>query len=303
MTTVVLSVVIFSMLSNDPPVITGLEARSERVSPGGSTEIACTASSPGRRELRYEWSASGGEIQGTGANVTWMAPDSAGIYSVTITVSDSRGGEDSSELDIHVRANRAPTITRLTPDATWTAPGGSIRVTCEAQDADGDDLSHLWSATAGTIEDMGETIEWTAPEHLGTCSITVVVSDPYGGSVADTLSLSVTSMQPPVIESLLVEADGGHKYLRETDSGYEVGEGRVFLIRCAASHPDGLELSYEWDWDDGEVSETPPGGAMITWTAPYERGALTITVSVSDIYGTTVSQSVKLEVVSCSRFG
>ena len=260
-------------------------------------------SSPGRRELRYEWSASGGEIQGTGSNITWSAPGSAGIYSVQVTVSDGRGGEDTDSVDIRVRANRAPTITRLTPDATWAAPGGSIRVTCEAQDADGDDLSYRWSATAGTFEDMGETIEWTAPEHLGTCSITVVVSDPYGGSVADTLSLSVTPTQPPVIESLLVEADGGHKYLEETDSGYKVGEGKAFLIRCAASHPNGLELSYDWDWDDGEVSEITPGGAMITWTAPYERGALTITVSVSDSYGTTVRRSVRIEVVSCSAFG
>ena len=49
-----------------------------------------------------------------------------------------------------------------------------------------------------------------------------------------------------------------------------------------------------------EVSED---GAMITWTAPYTRGALTITVTVTDTHSNAVSQSVELEVVSCSSFG
>jgi hypothetical protein len=107
--------------------------------------------------------------------------------------------------------------------------------------------------------------------------------------------------QPPIVEALLVEAE--HKYLKETASGYMVGEGREFRIQCTASHPDDLELSYNWECEGGEVSEISEDGSTIIWTAPYTRVELTVTVTVSDIYGNMVSQPVALEVVSCSRFG
>jgi len=42
---------------------------------------------------------------------------------------------------------------------------------------------------------------------------------------------------------------------------------------------------------------------MLTWLAPYTRGELMITVTVTDIHDNTVSKSVALEVVSCSSFG
>jgi hypothetical protein len=107
--------------------------------------------------------------------------------------------------------------------------------------------------------------------------------------------------KPPVIESLLVTAE--HKYLKEATSGYLVGEGKEFRILCVAFHPEGFELSYAWEWDDGE-SEISEDGSMITWTAPYTRNVeLTVTVTVSDIYGNMVSQSIVLEVRSCGSFG
>jgi hypothetical protein len=302
-TVATLSILVFSMLNSDPPVITSLEVNAARVFPSGSAEIFCIASGPGGAELTYEWSASGGVIQGTGSDITWIAPDSAGIYSVLVTVSDSRGGEDTDSVDIHVRANRPPTIASLTADGAWTTPGGSLHIACEAEDPDGDELAYVWTSTAGSISGTDEVVEWTAPEELGAYEITVVVGDPHGGSAARTLRLSVVTGQPPIIESLLVEADKGHKYLKKTASGYMVGEGKVFIIECTASHPDDLDLTYEWEWDGGEVSAIPDDGTMITWTAPYTRGGLTVTVTVSDIYGNMVSQSVELEVVSCSRFG
>jgi hypothetical protein len=300
-TVATLSILVFSMLNSDPPVITGLEINAARVFPSGSAEIFCIASSPGGAELTYEWSASGGVIQGTGSNITWIAPNSAGIYSVLVTVSDSRGGEDTDSVDIHVRANRPPTIASLTADWAWTTPGGSLHIACEAEDPDGDELAYVWTFTAGSINGTGEAVEWTAPEEVGTYDITVVVSDCHGGSSTRTLSVSVLTGQPPVVESLIVEAY--HKYLRKTASGYDVGEGRDFRIRATASHPDDLAFAYEWKWGRGEIVDVSEDGAMITWRAPYTRGELTITVTVTDINGNTVSRSVALKVVSCSSFG
>ena len=287
--------------ATDPPVITALEVTSARVFPSGSTDIVCIASSPDGEELLYEWSCDDGEIEGTGATVTWTAPDSEGVYTITVTVTSGSGGQDTRDTTIQVQANRPPIITGLTADAAWTLPSGSLQITCEAEDPDGDELSYLWTATDGSISGTGADVTWTAPEDVGEHDITVVVSDDHGGSATRTLRVSVLTGQPPIVESLVVEAD--HKYLRETDSGYDVGEGQEFRIRATASHPDDLEFAYEWEHEGGEILEISEDGSMITWVAPEARGELTITVTVTDIHSNAVSRSIELKVVYCSSFG
>lgn len=287
--------------TTDPPVITDLEVTSDRVFPSGSTEIVCVASSPDGEELMYEWSCDDGEIEGTGATVTWTAPDSEGVYTITVTVTSGSGGQDTRDTTIEVQANRPPIITSLTADEAWTTPAGYLQITCEAEDPDGDELSYVWTATDGSISGTGATVTWTAPEDVGEHDITVIADDGHGGLDTRTLSVSVLTGQPPVIESLVVEAD--HKYLRKTASGYDVGEGQDFRIRATASHPDELEFSYDWECERGEIVEISEDGSVITWTSPYTRGELTISVTVTDTHSNTVGRSIELKVVSCSSFG
>ncbi len=53
--------------------------------------IECNASSPDGSELSYNWSASGGNISGTGPEVIWTAPNTAGNVTVTVKVFDGVG--------------------------------------------------------------------------------------------------------------------------------------------------------------------------------------------------------------------
>jgi len=235
-TAVVLSIVVFSMLNNDPPVITSLEAGADRVSPSGSTDIVCVASSPGGDELGYEWSASGGVIQGTGAIVIWIAPDSEGEYSVSVTVTDTRGATATDSVGINVTSNRPPEIDSLTADAEWVFPSGSLRVACSASDPDGHELRYEWTATGGDVIGTDSEVTWTAPEDLGQHSITVTATDGHGGSDTETLSIKVMPGQPPVIEALVVTKDRhGHCYLRQRSFGYLVGMGQEYDIECIVS--------------------------------------------------------------------
>jgi hypothetical protein len=297
----VLSISLHIVLGNRLPVIASLEAEANRVFPSGSTQIVCIASDPDGGELSYAWSAGAGEIDGAGAMVTWTAPHEEGEYRIEVTVTDGRGGEDIKHVTITVTANRPPEIASLTADAAWVTPSGSLQVTCNASDPDGHVLSYEWTATGGNITGTDATANWTGPEEVDMYDITVVVTDGYGGSATRKLPVSVVTGQAPVIEELLVTAE--HKYLKKTTFGYLVGEGKEFRILCVASHPEGFEPSYAWEWDDGE-SEISEDGSMITWTAPYTRNVeLTVTVTVSDIYGNMVSQSIVLEVRSCGSFG
>ena len=114
---------------NRPPTIIILSAEPSVVLPYGSSNISCFATDRDGDQLSYNWSASGGTINGAGANITWTAPPAAGSYNVTVTVSDGRGGTVTRQVTITVRTNRPPVITNLKADADWTLPSGSLRVT------------------------------------------------------------------------------------------------------------------------------------------------------------------------------
>lgn len=283
-----------TVLANHPPTIASLEAEPGRILTSGNSQIVCTASDSDGDELSYYWSASGGEISGEGAEVIWTAPDSAGSYDVTVTVTDGRGGELMDNLTITVRGNEPPLIAGLTTDTDWSTPSGTIQVTCNASDPDGDELSYEWSANRGSISGTGPEATWTAPEETGTYYVTAVVKDGHGEEDMKSVILSVATGNPPVIESLIVTAE--HKYLKKTATGYKVGKIQEFTIECIVSNMGG-ELVYEWSCDAGEISGE---GSLITWTAPDVSGEVTVTVIVTDVADNIVSKSIILEVVPCS---
>ena len=293
-----LAILLDGMLANHLPAITSLEAEPERVLPSGSCQIMCTATDHDGDELSYKWSASGGEINGEGATVTWTAPHPAGSYNVTVTVTDGRGGERMSYVIIEVRANRPPTITSLVANAVWTLRSGSLNVTCDATDTDGDELSYEWVTDGGDITGTGTEVIWSAPAEVGIYYVTVVAKDGHGREDTRSVSISVVLGTPPTIEDLVVTAREP-KYLRTISAGayYKVGKSKQYDIECIVSDTSG-EVSYEWSCEDGTISG---GGSVITWTAPGETlTRTTVTVIVSDIAGNKVSKSIDFQVVSCN---
>lgn len=294
---VVAAVALFLALScnSQQPVITSLDAEGEWTIPLGNLQVTCTASDPDGDALSYSWSASGGEINGEGAMVTWTAPDSAGSYNVAVTVTNGRGAEVRKQIAIAVRANRAPDINSLVADADWTTPAGSLQVTCNATDPDGDSLTYKWSASAGSIAGADAVVSWIAPNEIGVYSITVVVDDGLGGNVTRTIGLTASTGTPPAIAGLNVTAKEP-KYLKQTSTGYKVGKTKEYYIECIASNTSG-KLVYEWSCDGGVISGE---GSLITWTAPDTEGDVTVTVVVTDAAHNAASKSIILTVVPCS---
>jgi len=301
---VLVSVLLSAGPAHQPPVIASVEVAAERVSPSESTEIVCTASSPDADGLTYEWAASAGEITGTGAYVIWTAPDQEGDYTVSVIVSDKRGATATESVTINVTANRPPEIGSLTADAEWAVPDGSIMVSCNASDPDGDELTYDWTQSDGHVIGSGPEVTWIAPEDYGVYEIAVAVDDGYGGSVAKAVSVKVMPGRLPDIEGLEITKDAhGHCYLIDGTMP-RVGRAQKYDIECLVSNmvPGTdielfYELFFEWEWEDGEAEGE---GRMITWTAPNTSRYVTVTVTVSDIAGNTASESMTLNVVGCS---
>ena len=176
--------------ANHPPLISKLTSSAGWVDPSDSCEIKCVASDPDGDELSYTWSASG-DISGEGAAVTWTAPAAPGFYTITVIVTDGRGGEATAPLTINVVVNQPPVIGKLFSEWQQVQKAMAAPIECFASDPDGDKLSYSWSATGGNISGGGAAVTWVAPNTYGTYTITVTVTDGRGGQATRSIDIDV----------------------------------------------------------------------------------------------------------------
>lgn len=87
---------------NRPPTAT-LSVERSPIQPGEHTGIICTGSDPDGDPLTYSYSASGGQVTGTGANAQFDATGvQPGTYTVKCTVNDGRGGTADATGNVEV---------------------------------------------------------------------------------------------------------------------------------------------------------------------------------------------------------
>ena len=110
-------------MSNKPPVIAKFESGGAVVYTCESEGIICTSKSrqtvslavtagdPDNDPLTYQYSVTRGQIFGSGSSVSWKLGDQRlGRYSVTVKVTDGKGGEATSTLQVVVGQCRSCVI-------------------------------------------------------------------------------------------------------------------------------------------------------------------------------------------------
>ncbi|GFP33928.1 hypothetical protein HKBW3S42_02267, partial [Candidatus Hakubella thermalkaliphila] len=83
------------------PVIVSLEAPSV-VAINEIVSLTSSATDEDGDTLTYTWQAEAGTISGEGSTVTYTAPKTAGTYTLTVSVSDGRGGRTRRSINIEV---------------------------------------------------------------------------------------------------------------------------------------------------------------------------------------------------------
>ena len=86
--------------SNAAPVILSVTPATERIEPLDVCQLVCEATDGDGDALAYTWTASQGEIIGEGSTIDWGAPDTEGLFGVSVTVDDGNGGTDEYSVSL-----------------------------------------------------------------------------------------------------------------------------------------------------------------------------------------------------------
>ena len=93
-----------------------LQSESQTLNIGDTTTITATVNYSGDSDvLVYEWDTSGGRIVGDGTSVVYVAPESAGTYTVSLEVSD---GTVTVGHEIRIEVNIGHAIVAM-PNRYW----------------------------------------------------------------------------------------------------------------------------------------------------------------------------------------
>ena len=181
----------------EAPVINYLRAQKE-VAPSETLHISCAATAENTAIASYEWSATGGQIQGKGDVIAWTAPDTLGEYTITVVVRDDKGGKATSSVTITVtdKPNRPPIMHSVTcPDCangTQASKWKTYSIQCDASDPEGDILNYEWSATIGKISGEGPNVTWQTSDQYGYAVIKVKVWDSKGNEAEGYLPITIS---------------------------------------------------------------------------------------------------------------
>ena len=225
-------------------------------------------------------------------------------YSVTVDVSDGYGGSDSISVTINVTdiVEHDPVFTdgasTTRSVAERTASGTNIGTAVGATDADNDTLTYTLGGTDAasfSIVSTSGQLQTSAAldyETTSSYSVTVDVSDGYGGSDSISVTINVTD----VVEHDPVFTDGDTTTRAVAENA---GRGTNVGSPVAATDADNDTLTYTLSGADAAsfTIVSTSGQLQTNATLDYEtKSSYTVTVDVSDGYGGSDSITVTINV-------
>lgn len=251
-----------------------------------------SASTGGRRNIfRYTWDFGDGSGEQAQANpVITHTFTSDGSYTVTLTVTNGLGDEDTSRQQVNVE--------RIPPTASFTVSPSSADTTTEftfdaaaSSGGSGEILLYTWDLGDGSAEvaRRDPTLSHTFNDE-GSYSVTLTVTNTHGDEASSTQDVTVGNA-PPVASFTVSE-------------GGEGNTNTFFLFDASdSSDPDGDIVSYDWDFGDGTTRVTTEPQASHQY---QEAGSYTVTLTVTDNEGATASAETTVEVTElddlCTEF-
>ena len=157
--------------------------------------------------LTYDWSSSGGKVQGkeTTANVD-TADLAPGNYTVTARVTDPKTKKNNqatctANFTVKEKPKHPPTISCSANPASVQA-GTSSTITCDTKSPDGVPVTVDYSSSGGKVSGTGNTATLdTAGAAAGPITVTAKATDQRGLTADTTTTVTVETPPPPPPQS------------------------------------------------------------------------------------------------------
>jgi OmpA family len=185
-----------------PDVVTAtcdMDKAAVREGSGDYLTAAAHATDANGFPLTYQWTATGGSIDGAGPYVRWnSAGVSAGSYVLTARVDNGAGKSASCSANVTVQpkpAPPAPTMT-CTADRSTVLAGERAEITANVNDASGTAIRFTWLANGGQIIGSGSMVQFdTSGLAPGTYTVTGRAENELHSACDCTAAITVQS--PP----------------------------------------------------------------------------------------------------------
>ncbi|BAZ46381.1 DNA/RNA non-specific endonuclease [Chondrocystis sp. NIES-4102] len=200
-----------------------------------------------------------------------------GIYTATITVTDSNGAIATQDITVTVE-NLAPIIESVTGD-TEISEGDTANFKAVASDPGNDTLTYTWDFGDGET-DTGMNVSHTFISN-GNYTVTLTVQDSDGASTSQTLDVTVNNVAP-VIESITADS--------------EINEGDTASFNALTRDAGNDELTLTWDFADGSEQLTVNESDLPVSHQYADNGNYTVTLTVTDTSGDNTSSTHQITV-------
>ena len=222
----------------------------------------------------YEWKKDT-TVLATTASFDYT-PDTVGIDTLTLTVTDNNGSIGSDSMTVTVTAVNIPPTANAGADQSVEV-NQTITITGSGSDSDGNITSYEWKKDT-TVLATTASLDYT-PDTVGIDTLTLTVTDNSGSIGSDSMTVTVTAVNIPPT------ANAG------ADQSVEVNQ--TITITGSGSDSDGNITSYEWRKDTTVLATT----ASLDYT-PDTVGIDTLTLTVTDNSGSIGSDSMTVTVSS-----
>lgn len=165
-----------------------------------SVMASVTSSNTYGYPMNYSWTASGGRIDGTGAQARWDSSGVApGTYTLTARVDDGRGATASCSTDVTVAAKPIPPPTMsCSVDRSPVIAGERPTITAAVNDQSNTPLDYKWTSNGGVIVGSGASVQLdTTGLAPGDYTVTGRVENGKGGAADCTTTVAVQQPNVP----------------------------------------------------------------------------------------------------------